>query len=447
VGDELRTGADIGADDRGAAMHALLVELFPIARSLAGPGIRSTLAALEEVTGPLDRLVFPTGTPVLDWEVPREWTLRRAVLRGPDGSVVADTDDCNLHVVNGSVPVRTRVSLDELESRLFSRPDLPDAIPYRTSYYDEGWGFCLADRVRRALVPGEYEVDIDTDLADGELVVGELVLPGSSSDEVLISTYCCHPSMANNELSGPVVTAFLARWLSQRGPRRYTYRFVFGPETIGAISYLSERGAHLREHLRAGWVVTCVGDPGSFTYKRSRRGDALCDRVAEHVLHHLAPGSEVLDFFATGSDERQYCSPGFDLPVGSLMRSMHGTFREYHTSLDDTSFVTGEALTASLHMYQQMIEVLEANRWWQSTAPYGEPRLGPRGLYPTTGAAADAARVVGDMMHVLNFADGTRDLLGIADRGKRPMWLLVPIAEQLAGAGLLREGDRGGGGA
>jgi aminopeptidase-like protein len=425
----------------GQAMYELATELFPINRSLTGPGYRETLAILERTAGPLERHRFASGEQVYDWEVPREWTLRDAWVKGPDGDVVVSLARSNLHVVGYSTPVAARLRLDELQPHLHSLPDQPDAVPYRTSYYAEDWGFCIADRERGALPDGEYEVLIDADLAPGHIELGEVVIPGSEPSEVLFSTYCCHPSMANNELSGPIVTAFLARLLRERDtPPRHTYRFLFSPETIGAIAYLSRFGDRLRERLAAGYVVTCVGDEGDFTYKRSRRGDSLADRVAEHVLAHSARAYGVLDFFPAGSDERQYCSPGFDLPVGSLMRSMYGTYPEYHTSLDDLSLITPEALAESLGLYARMVDALEANETLENTQPFGEPQLGKRGLYPTTGGGSEAlaATRLRDTLWVLNRCDGTADLLSAAETAQRPIWELASAAEPLREHGLLR---------
>lgn len=434
---------------RGQAMHDLAAELFPIARSLTGPGFRETLDRLERVTGPMRRHRFATGERVHDWEVPREWTLRDAWIKGPDGSTVVALREHTLHVVGYSTPVRARLTLAELQEHLHSLPEQPTAIPYRTSYYADGWGFCLTDAQRRELPDGDYEVCIDASLEPGFVEVGEVVVEGAgdarlsggstgAGGEVLLWTYCCHPSMANNELSGPVVAAQLAALLRARPqPPRHTYRFVFGPETIGAIAYLSRFGARLRERLVAGYVVTCVGDPGPFTYKRSRRGDSLADRVAEHVLATSGAEHGVLDFVAVGSDERQFCSPGYDLPVGSLMRTMYGTYPEYHTSLDDLAFITARALGESLDMYAAIVEALEANETLVGTVLFGEPQLGRRGLYPATGgpSAALAAGRQQDIMFLLNFCDGRRDLLAAARASGRP---LAQLAETAA---LLREHD------
>jgi aminopeptidase-like protein len=418
----------------GAALHDLARRLWPIPRSLTGPGFRETLRILAETAGPMEVHRWATGEPVLDWTIPDEWTIREAWIRGPGGERVVDFADHTLHVVGYSEPVHRTMGLEELQGHLYSRPEQPDAIPYVTSYYRRRWGFCLTHEARERLADGEYEVRIDADLGPGHLEVGEVTI-GDGEREVLFSTYCCHPSMANNELSGPVIAAHLAAAVRALPDRRYTYRFLFVPETIGSIAYLARFGDRLRERLAAGYVITCAGDPAPFTYKRSRRGDALPDRVAEHVLR----GSEhrILDFWPTGSDERQYCSPGFDLPVGSLMRSVYGEFPEYHTSLDDLTFVTADALGGSLDMYRAIVTALEANETLVATEPYGEPQLGKRGLYPTLSGGARLEQAVTDMMWVLNMCDGTRDLLAVAERAGRPIAELAPIAERLLEGGLL----------
>ncbi len=423
---------------QGGEMHALATELWPITRSLAGPGFRETLDRLEAVTGPMERHRFATGEEVFDWRVPREWHIRDAWIRDPAGELVCSLAEHNLHVVSYSVGVHERMDLETLQERLHSLPDQPDAIPYRTTYYEENWGFCLSEHRRAALVPGEYEVFIDADLVPGHVEVGEVVVPGTGAGEVLLSTYCCHPSMANNELSGPVVCAHLAQLLASGPPPRHTYRFVFLPETIGAVAYLSRFGDRLRERLVAGWVVTCIGDPGAFTYKRSRRGDALPDRITEHVLRTSGAEHLIEPFLPWGSDERQYCSPGFDLPVGSLMRTMYHRFPEYHTSLDDLEFVTPEALGGSLAMYAAVLEALEANEVLEATLPHGEPQLSPRGLYPTTGGGLSGQRKLQNTLCVLNFCDGGVDLLAVAERTGRTVQELRAAAEPLLEAGLVR---------
>lgn len=427
------------ADD-GARMHALMARLFPQMRSIAGPGFRAALDVLEETAGPMLRHDFATGERVFDWTVPDEWDVREAWIAGPDGRRVVDLADSTLHVVAHSEPVHLRLSRVELDAHLHSLPAAPDAIPYVTSCYSRGWGFCVTQRLRDALPEGEYEVRIDADLGPGRVVVGEVVVPGTGDREVLFSTYCCHPSLANNELSGPVVAAHLAEWLRARPQQpRHTYRFLFLPETIGSIAYLSRFGARLRERLDAGWVITCAGDPGPLTYKRSRRGDTLADRASLHALRHVGLSWGEVPFVPLGSDERQYCSPGFDLPVGSLMRSMYGTYPQYHTSLDDLAYVTPEGLGGTLAAYRRLVESVEANAVvWRNAAPFCEPQLGKRGLFPPPGGDhRKRDEAVADMLWVLSLCDGRTDLLDVAERCGRPVWELAPVCERLAAHGLL----------
>jgi len=423
----------------GSQMHELATELFPITRSVAGPGFRDSLDILEGVTGPMERHRFETGTRAFDWTVPQEWVIREAWIKDPAGDTVVSLADSNLHVVSHSEPVHRRMALDELQSHLWSLPEQPDAIPYRTSYYNRSWGFCLTERRRRRLEPGEYEVYIDSDLTDGHVEMGEITIPGSTTEEILLSTYLCHPSMANNELSGPVVVAYMAKLLAERERQpRFTYRLLFAPETIGAVCYLSRFGDRLLERLAAGYVVTCVGDPGDFTYKLSRRGDSLADRAAKHVLGFSDEGHQVIDFYLPRSDERQYGSPGFNLPVGSFLRSTASDFAEYHTSLDDLTFVTAGALGDSLAMLHRIVEALEAAETLEAVLPYCEPQLSPRGLYPTTGALRQVEQSRADMMFLLNYCDGGTDLLAAADRWQRPIWDLRPVADLLMDHDLLR---------
>ncbi|MDQ6607893.1 MAG: DUF4910 domain-containing protein [Actinomycetota bacterium] len=424
----------------GPELHRLATRLFPIARSLTGPGVRETLAILGEVAAPMEIHRWPTGTQVFDWTIPDEWAIRDAWLKDPTGRKVVDFAQSNLHVLGYSEPVHRRLPLDELQEHLYSIPELPHAIPYLTSYYARRWGFCLQNERRERLVPGEYEAFIDADLKPGHVEVGEVMLPGDLPDEVLFSTYVCHPSLANNELSGPVVAAHLACLLRDR-PRRLSYRILFLPETIGSIAYLHRFGKQLQDRLRAGYVITCAGDPGAFTYKRSRRGDSLADRAAEHVLRVAGQPHKVVDFFPSGSDERQFCSPGFDLPVGSLMRTMYGTYPEYHTSLDDLSFITADALEGTLAMYVAIVDALEANETLEVAIRQCEPQLGKRGLYPTLGSARETEERVLDMMWLLNFCDGASDLLAVAERAGRPLSALAPVAAELKTAGLLVPAD------
>jgi aminopeptidase-like protein len=421
--------------DLAAELESYFDRLWPINRSVANPGLRESLDILGEVM-PTERLQFETGSKVFDWEVPREWEVREAYFVDPDGNRHAEFARHNLHLVAHSVPFRGRMTLDELRRHIYSLPDQPDLIPYVTSLYKENWGFCLPDRELQALPDGEYEVVIDADLRPGRVEVGEAVLPGETGEEVFFTSYLCHPSLANNELSGPLAVAFLYRILSGLPRRRLTYRFMLGAETIGAICYLSERGEHLREHMRAGYVVSCAGDRGEFTLKLSRREDTLADQAARLVLRDSGAPHSIIRFDpGNGSDERQYCSPGFDLPVASVMRTMYACYPEYHTSADDKSFVSFEALAESIGVYQRIVAALEGNDRWWNTVQYGEPRLGTRGVYPDVSTKDPLP--VKPIMWLLNFADGEHDLFAIAERSGQPVADLVRSAEVLERVGLL----------
>lgn len=422
----------------GESMIALMRRLWPICRSITGDGVRATLEILREGLPQLTVHEVPTGTRCFDWTVPREWNIRDAYIIAPDGRRVASFADSNLHVVSYSSSVNRVMELHELQQHLHSLPDQPDAIPYVTSYYLETWGFCLRHSDRMRLQEGSYHVVIDSELKDGSLTYGELVLPGVSRDEVLLSTYVCHPSMANNELSGPCVTAQLAQWLATLD-RRYTYRILFIPETIGSICYISRHLEHLRTHTRAGFVITCVGDERMWSYMPSRAGDTLSDQVAQHVLRHVAPGYAAYTFLERGSDERQYCSPGVDLPVCSVMRSKYATYPEYHTSLDDMRLVTARGVEQSYEAYRLIIRVLEAD----CTPRYRvlcEPKMSDRGLRPTlsTRGSADSSRAA---MNVLAYADGSRSLLQIAEVIGVPAWELRLVVDQLLAYDLLALDD------
>jgi aminopeptidase-like protein len=419
----------------GARMHGLVRELYPICRSITGDGVRRSLRVLQGLA-PLELHEVPTGTAVFDWEVPKEWNLRRATLRGPDGEIVADSDRLNLHVLNYSVPHRARVGLDELQRHLHSLPDQPALVPYRTSYYREDWGFCIADDVRRLLAPGLYEVDIDTTLEDGSLTYGELVVRGMSDEEVLVSAHCCHPALANDNLSGMVLVGMLGQILSSLSPR-YTYRFLVAPGTIGAIAWLALHEA-TATRIRHGLVAACVGDRGPMTYKRSRRGNADIDRAVMLVLARSGQTHQIRDFTPYGYDERQYCSPGFDLPVGSLTRTPHGEYPEYHTSGDSPDLVDPSRLAESLVRYLEVFEVLEGNRRYENLLPKCEPRLGKRGLYGTVGGQSHADDWQMSLLWVLNLCDGRHALLEVAERSGLPFTSVRRAAQALESAGLLR---------
>jgi aminopeptidase-like protein len=421
------------APSPGEAMHALVRELYPICRSITGDGLRRTLARLGQEI-PLVLHEVPTGTRVFDWTVPREWNIRDAYVMDPAGQRVIDFRKHNLHVVNYSVPVNRRMTLAELRPHLHSLPDRPDLIPYRTSYYKESWGFCLPHRQLEQLPDVEYEVRIDSTLEDGHLTYGEYLLEGDTREEVLISCHACHPSLADDNLSGLVVATFLARHLA-RQPRRYSYRFVFAPGTIGAITWLS-RNEERAQDIRHGLVLTCIGDRASFTYKRSRRGDATIDRAVQHVLSHVDPGHAVVPFSPYGYDERQYGSPGFNLPVGCLMRSHHGQFPEYHTSADNPDFVTPQALAGAFDTLLAIFDVLEHEGRYLNLRPKCEPQLGQRGLYGATGGAG-IREVEMAMLWVLNLSDGEASLLDIAQRSGLPFAAVRDAAALLARHDLL----------
>ena len=420
-------------------MMPMLRRLFPICRSLTGDGVRETLNIIGE-TIPLERRKAPTGTRCFDWTVPREWNIRDAYVKNSKGERVIDFADSNLHVVGYSIPVNVRLSLSELQEHLHSIPDYPDAIPYRTSYYDDYWGFCLADDQRRALTDDTYEVLIDSSLESGQLDFAESRVKGLTDRAVFLSTYVCHPSMANNELSGPVLVSTLLALLQDLPTLRYSYRALFAPETIGAILFLSQHYRELQESVVAGYVVSCVGDDGPYTYVRSRRADTMADKVADHVLRHCHEDRRVTvkDFDPIGSDERQYGSPGIDLPIGSLSRSRHGEYREYHTSKDDLDFVSERGIAGSLAAYLRAIQVLEMNCRPTRTDPFCEPQLGRRGLYPKLGAAREVDDYLTKLMHILAFSDGDHDLIDIANRLGCPVWGLREPLEKLVDADLVR---------
>lgn len=418
---------------RGRAMHDLARRLFPICRSITGDGVRETLEIVAEGV-PLRVHEVPTGTQVLDWSVPREWNVREAWVKDPAGRVVIDFSHSSLHVLNYSAPVRSTMSLEELKPHLHTLPEQPDRIPYKTSYYSETWGFCLTQRQLEGLEEGEYEVCIDSSLEDGHLSYGEIFLPGSEPDEILLSCHVCHPSLANDNLSGVVVLRQLAEMLSHVD-RRHGYRFIFAPGTIGAITWLARNSERLAS-IRHGLVVAGVGDAGAISYKKTRRGTEL-DLIVARVLRERGRSHRLLEFSPDGYDERQYSSPGFDLSVGRISRTPYGTYPEYHTSGDDLAFITPTALAESLETMLDIVRHFEEAIYCESLCPRGEPQLGRRGLYSSLGGHRDRKERETAMLWLLNQSDGSTCLAAIAERAQLPLELIEDVAATLADNDLL----------
>jgi aminopeptidase-like protein len=419
----------------GKRLHEFAAHLYPICRSITGQGIRQTLTAIQRLI-PLELHQVKSGTQVFDWDVPQEWNIKDAFIKDATGKRVVDFQKHNLHVLNYSSPIQATLSLEELRPHLYTIPEHPDWIPYRTSYYKRDWGFCLTHNQLSALEDGEYEVRIDSTLEDGALTYGEYFLPGKLKDEILISVHACHPSLANDNLSGLTVATALAAILMER-TLRYSYRFLFIPGTIGAITWLATH-PDAAKRVRHGLVLTCIGDAGGFHYKKSRRGDAEIDRVMAHVLKHCGEPTEILEFSPYGYDERQYCSPGFNLAVGCLMRSVWGSFPQYHTSADNLDFIRPEQLARSLELTLAAVDALENNRRYQNQNPYCEPQLGKRNLYRTTGGGSIHDEI-NARLWVLNFSDGQHSLLDIAERSGLPFSAVSAAAQLLAENGLLVE--------
>lgn len=407
----------------GQSMYSLCVELFPICRSITGNGVRKTLSILNSVIG--GEMVVrevPSGTQVFDWSVPKEWNIRNAWIKDSKGNKILDFKDNNLHVVGYSLPVNKKVNLEELKTIIYTQPEQPDAIPYVTSYYKERYGFCMTQNQKNNLKEDNYHIFIDSELKDGSLTYGEIIIPGDSNKEVFLSTYVCHPSMANNELSGPAVAIYLAKWLKSLPIRRYTYRIIFIPETIGSITYLSQNLEHLKKRV-------CVGDNRTFSYVASRYGNTLADKVAKNVLRFYYPEYKEYSFLKRGSDERQYNAPGVDLPVCAICRSKYGEYPEYHTSKDNLDFISPEGLAGSFDVYKQCIIALE-NNYKYKVKVLCEPQLGKRGLYPTI-SQKGSSKVVKTMTDFIAYADGNNDLIDIGNIIGVPVEELVPIIKNL----------------
>jgi aminopeptidase-like protein len=434
---DVETGID--PTQLGERMYELVRELYPICRSITGNGVRETLRRVGEHISLKVREV-PTGTKVFDWTVPKEWNIKDAYVRNSDGLKVIDFEKSSLHVLNYSTPIRKRMSLAELRKHLYTLPDHPDWIPYKTSYYQERWGFCLSQNQLDSLAEGSYEVVIDSSLEAGSLTYAECLIPGESSDEVLISCHICHPSICNDNLSGIALSTFLARSLQERR-LRYSYRFIFIPGTIGAITWLALNESTVGR-IKHGLVVANVGDSGKMHYKKSRRGDAEIDRAVAHALKHSGSPYEIIDFSPYGYDERQFCSPGFDLAMGSLTRTPWGAYPEYHTSADDLSLVQPRYLADSCKTYFSVLDILENNAYYLNQNPKCEPQLGKRGLYRTMGGNVESKEAELAMLWVLNLSDGHHSLLEIAERSKLAFSRVRAAARALETAGLLRAADR-----
>jgi len=427
---------DIDTAEYSTIIESLLNRLYPICRSITGTGLRASLNILSEYL-PLEIFEIPSGKKVFDWQVPDEWNIKDAYIKDLRGRKVVDFQKSNLHVVGYSAPIKKRIKLVDLKPHLHTLPHQPKAIPYLTSYYEKNWGFCMTHEQYLTMVDDEYDICIESSLEPGSVTIGEVVLPGETEKEFLLSTYCCHPSMANNELSGPIIVSLIYKYLASLKSRRYTYRFYCGTETIGTLAYLSLRGEHLKNKMVAGLVVTCCGDRGMFNYKKARNADNILDKTIVHSLLYSDIPYKIVPFFPTGSDERQYSSPGFNLPVGSLMRSMYGTYPEYHTSLDNLDFVSVQSLLETLRVYLNCLYTFEKTTYFRNLKPFGEPCLSKYGLYETLGGNKNQNPLTRKMLFILNYSDGKHDLVEIANMLELPVWECEEAVSALKGTGLL----------
>ena len=422
----------------GNDIHKFASQLWPLNRSLTGEGLRETLKQISKHLPNLSIKSVKSGTKVFDWIVPPEWYVSEAYIIDPNGKKICDFTTNNLHLVGYSMPLNKKISLKELQKHLHSVPENRDAIPYVTSYYEKRWGFCLSQNQRESLKEGEYNVVINSKIFSGKLNYGELILPGKVDKEIFISTYICHPSMANNELSGPTVTTYLAKWLKELPNRYYTYRIIFIPETIGSITYLSSNLKHLKNKVIAGFNVSCVGDERSYSYLPSRNGNTISDKVAKHVLKWIAPNYKCYSWLERGSDERQYCAPGIDLPIASILRTKYGEYPEYHTSLDDLkNVVTPKGLNGGYWALRKALELLDKNKNYKNNI-LCEPQLVKRGFYPKVSSkkSEDDLRVI---KNFLSFCDGEHTLLDIAEKINLPAWELYEFVEKLISQKVISE--------
>ena len=418
-------------------MYDLLKELFPICRSLTGNGVRQTFEILKKHI-PLEVQEFPSGTKCFDWVIPDEWNIKSAWIKDWNGNKIVDFSEHNLHILGYSIPYSGEITLEDLKKHIYTDPERPDAIPYRTSYYEKRWGFCMSHRQFETLKEGKYQVHIDSSLKPGSLTLAEAFIKGKTEKEIFFSCYVCHPSMADDSISGVVMTTKLYEYLKNRKDNYYSYRFIFVPETIGAIAYLSKYGEMLKKSTFCGMVLTCVGDPGDFNYKKTRQGTHSLDRIAENILKHSGFKHHMHDFFLPGSDERQYSSPGFNIPAGSLMRSFYG-LPKYHSSQDNLDFVTEEGLNQTFDIYTKIIEAFEADFKYLNTNPFCEPFLSKYGLYSTLGAQMDGSKYIKKVLSILNFSDGQHSLVDIAEKTGFCISDLLDTVKILEEKGLLKK--------
>lgn len=414
------------AISEGTHIHNFAKKLWPLNRSITGEGLRQTLKIIQNIIPTLKIFEVPSGTNVFDWKVPQEWKVTRAYIISPTGQKFCDFEDNNLHLLGYSAPINATVNLKQLQDHLYSLPEQPTAIPYVTSYYEQRWGFCIAHSEREKLIDGDYQVVIESEFFDGVLNYGEILIPGETDKEIFLSTYVCHPSMANNELSGPSVLTYLTKWLLNQKNLHYSYRIVFIPETIGSITYLSKNYKELKKKVVAGFNISCIGDNRTYSYVPSRDGNSLSDDVAKHVLKWTDKNYNSYSWSDRGSDERQYCAPGIDLPIASICRSKYGAYPEYHTSLDDlTNVVTPEGLQGGFDAIRQALAAIENNVYPQVKV-LCEPQLGRRGLYQTLSRAnsSNASKVIVDLM---SWCDGKHSLLEIAEKMDVPIWELYDV--------------------
>lgn len=418
-------------------MYNLIKKLYPICRSITGNGVRETLRIIRGII-PIEIHEVPTGTKVFDWNIPKEWNIKEAYVKNSNGDKVIDFNKSNLHILNYSIPVNKKMSLNELKKFLYTLPEYPEVIPYLTSYYKEQWGFCLSHNEFMNLEEDIYEVYIDSELKDGYLTYGEYYIKGRKEEEILFTCYICHPSMCNDNLSGTAMLTYLAKKISEFEELEFSYRFLFIPETIGSITWLSLNEDKIK-NIKFGLVATCCGDSGNFTYKKSRKGDTEIDKSVEKVLIDSGHDFSLVEFFPLGSDERQFCSPGFNLSVGSLMRTPYGEYVQYHTSSDNLEFMDKDGLLNTLEMYLNTVYVLENNKKYINLNPKCEPQLGKRGIYSNLGSLKNSRQSDEAMLWILNYSDGENSLLDIAYKSKMSFKFIKECSDLLLKVGLLRE--------